>query len=191
MKKIFYIIVFILIIIALAGIYKFNYLANKSGYNVDGNKITVYDYINNKYKYSISYPQDWTIDNSWSENGLSKTPSSGELGGDTTISNGDSYVFYIFKKVDKEKSINDIIDVNVNKIDAKKIEKKDININGLQGVKYIVYGINGIGGETKPNNVSVYLKKDDLLVSFSYGFDDNSLNKIVTMDNIINSFNWK
>ena len=32
-------VVTIILIVALAGIYKFNYLANKEGYNPDGNKI--------------------------------------------------------------------------------------------------------------------------------------------------------
>ncbi len=51
MKKIIIIIIGILItillivfIIALVGMYKFNYLANKDGYDVDGNKITVVDF---------------------------------------------------------------------------------------------------------------------------------------------------
>jgi hypothetical protein len=32
-------VVFIIVLIAIAGMYKFNYLANQSGYDVDGNKI--------------------------------------------------------------------------------------------------------------------------------------------------------
>ena len=32
-------VVVIIVLIAIAGMYKFNYLANQSGYNVDGNKI--------------------------------------------------------------------------------------------------------------------------------------------------------
>jgi len=32
-------VVVIIVIIAIAGMYKFNYLANQSGYDVDGNKI--------------------------------------------------------------------------------------------------------------------------------------------------------
>ena len=31
----------IIIIVIIAGIYKFNYLANQSGYDVDGNKIEI------------------------------------------------------------------------------------------------------------------------------------------------------
>ncbi|MCK5814622.1 MAG: hypothetical protein KAH07_01635 [Flavobacteriaceae bacterium] len=34
-------VVTIIIIIILAGVYKFNYLANQPGYDVDGNKIEV------------------------------------------------------------------------------------------------------------------------------------------------------
>lgn len=33
------IIISLILIISLAGMYKFNYLANQPGYNVDGNKI--------------------------------------------------------------------------------------------------------------------------------------------------------
>ncbi len=32
-------VVVIIVLIAIAGMYKFNYLTNQSGYNVDGNKI--------------------------------------------------------------------------------------------------------------------------------------------------------
>jgi len=32
-------VVVIIVLIAIAGMYKFNYLANQSGYDVDGNKI--------------------------------------------------------------------------------------------------------------------------------------------------------
>jgi len=39
MKKLLIATGMIFLIIVLAGIYKFNYLASKSGYNVDGNKI--------------------------------------------------------------------------------------------------------------------------------------------------------
>lgn len=45
MKKAFKItlavIITIIILIALAGMYKFNYLANQPGYDVDGNKIEI------------------------------------------------------------------------------------------------------------------------------------------------------
>lgn len=34
-------IVLVIVIIVLAGMYKFNYLANQEGYDVDGNKIKV------------------------------------------------------------------------------------------------------------------------------------------------------
>jgi len=39
MKKIIILLTSIFIIIALAGIYKFNYLSSQPGYDVDGNKI--------------------------------------------------------------------------------------------------------------------------------------------------------
>ncbi len=38
-KRILLSLALIIILIALAGIYKFNYLANKEGYDIDGNKI--------------------------------------------------------------------------------------------------------------------------------------------------------
>lgn len=34
-------VVVIIVLVALAGMYKFNYLANQEGYDVDGNKIEV------------------------------------------------------------------------------------------------------------------------------------------------------
>jgi hypothetical protein len=39
MKKIILLLISIVVIIALAGIYKFNYLSSQPGYDVDGNKI--------------------------------------------------------------------------------------------------------------------------------------------------------
>ena len=45
MKKILLIIlaaiIGVVVLIALAGMYKFNYLANQPGYDVDGNKIEI------------------------------------------------------------------------------------------------------------------------------------------------------
>ena len=41
MKKIFYLILGILILIILAGIFKFNILSNLNGYDVDGNRVEV------------------------------------------------------------------------------------------------------------------------------------------------------
>lgn len=43
-KITFGIILFVLLTIALAGMYKFNYLANQPGYDVDGNKAASQDY---------------------------------------------------------------------------------------------------------------------------------------------------
>ena len=39
MKKILILLISIIVIIVLAGTYKFNYLASQPGYDVDGNKI--------------------------------------------------------------------------------------------------------------------------------------------------------
>jgi len=41
MKKTFLIILGLVVVVALVGMYKFNYLASKSGYDVDGNKLEV------------------------------------------------------------------------------------------------------------------------------------------------------
>ena len=62
-KKIIFIILAVLIailfLIALAGMYKFNYLASKEGYDIDGNKVEIVDFETcKKAGYSIleSYP---------------------------------------------------------------------------------------------------------------------------------------
>lgn len=39
--------------VAIAGMYKFNYLANQDGYDVDGNKISIYNDNN-----TVIYPQN-------------------------------------------------------------------------------------------------------------------------------------
>jgi flagellar basal body-associated protein FliL len=39
MKKILIAVVVVIVLIALAGMYKFNYLASQEGYDADGNKI--------------------------------------------------------------------------------------------------------------------------------------------------------
>ncbi|PLX21266.1 hypothetical protein C0584_03005 [Candidatus Parcubacteria bacterium] len=59
-KWIIIIIVTVIFLVALAGIYKFNYLANKEGYDVDGNKIKVENIIS-----KIEEGQDNII--SWEE----------------------------------------------------------------------------------------------------------------------------
>ena len=41
LKWVFIILVIVVAIVILAGMYKFNYLANQGGYNVDGNKIEI------------------------------------------------------------------------------------------------------------------------------------------------------
>ena len=43
MKKILIAVVVVIVLIALAGMYKFNYLASQEGYDADGNKIETMD----------------------------------------------------------------------------------------------------------------------------------------------------
>jgi len=47
-KWILMILLTMLILVVLAGMYKFNYLASKKGYNCDGNKIETPENLNNE-----------------------------------------------------------------------------------------------------------------------------------------------
>jgi len=56
-KKLIGIFVGVIIIIALAGIYKFNYLSGRDGYDVDGNKISQTKDLNSESKKTIGAEQ--------------------------------------------------------------------------------------------------------------------------------------
>jgi len=56
-KKLIGIFVGVIIIIALAGIYKFNYLSGRDGYDVDGNKISQTKGLNSESKKTINTKQ--------------------------------------------------------------------------------------------------------------------------------------
>lgn len=157
-------------------------------------------YTNDVYKYSIKYPKNWFIDNQFSDKTLELRGNSTEyMGGDTGISNYElknelneekdiSLVFYNFQKVNPNVSIDNFIDVK--DIEAKKVDTQDIMIGDIKGIKYTIQGITGIGGSTKENNVTILLKKDDVLLNISYGFDKGNEMNIETMNKIIDSIKW-
>lgn len=156
-------------------------------------------YTNEIYKYSIKYPNNWFIDNQYSNRELEVRDNTDTyLGGDTGISNYEltqeideadrSLVYYNFQKVNRNIAIDNFVDTKT--IPAKKIDTEDVLINDIKGIKYTIYDLQGIGGNTKKNSVTILLKKDDLLLNISYGFDDGNNMNIETMNKIINSIKW-
>ncbi len=158
-------------------------------------------YINETYKYSVKYPNNWFIDNEYSDKPIEMRGVDMYLGGDTAISNyplikGQEpneksdrvLIYYNFQKVNKNVPLDGFIDKKT--IPAQKVDTQDIEINGVKGIRYTILNLSGIGGNTKKNNITILLKKDDLLLNVSYGFDEGNQMNIETVEKVINSIKW-
>lgn len=164
-------------------------------------------YANATYNYIIKYPSTWYINTQYSDQNFTpRGPApSIYMGGDTSITNySDSYMenyrakngdlaqpsdyFEItlhFTQIDPSISLTDYLK-NPAFMQANTTE--NINLNGTAGVKDTYLNITGIGGNTKPNKVGIFLKNNNEIIDLGYGFDSSVKSLTPTGDAIIGSF---
>ncbi|MDE2233809.1 MAG: PKD domain-containing protein, partial [Patescibacteria group bacterium] len=63
----------------------------------------------------------------------------------------------------------------------------NIMLNGTSAVRNTYLNITGIGGNTKPNRVSVNLRRGNEIIGIGYGFDDSVKSLVPIADQIVNS----
>ncbi|MDE1975252.1 MAG: hypothetical protein KGI49_01945 [Patescibacteria group bacterium] len=166
-------------------------------------------YSNTKYDYSISYPRTWYINTQWSNSDFTpRGPApSNYIGGDTSISNySQSYldeyqkkngemavpsdilrVNLMFWKIPATTSLNDALNsIGVAQSSDEESNRQSVTIAGITGIK--TTDQRGIGGNTKANNVGIWLKTGDELINIGYGFDGNNSGLTDIANKIIASF---
>lgn len=155
-------------------------------------------YTNKRYGYTISYPKNWFVDTTYSEDAITQRgdPNDADfIGGDTNWSNyKDSFdlgntpkdiqtVFLMIFKQDKAKTLDEFL-----KIENFDFTKKEaVQINGVAGVR-----ISGGNFDVPDQNVEhVILMKNGLFFTFSNGVGEKSADAKDILETMISTFKFK
>lgn len=162
-------------------------------------------YTNEKYSYSISYPENWHVDTIFSNDDFTnRGPEPISMGGDTYISNyseeqlehfegaqgeisfPDDYIHIsiIFEKIKPNTSLDQFA-----KTRYPNSSQTNITLGSSPAIRHEVKGIqDGLGGNAKPNVVEIISINNDRAVSIGYGY--NAGQDTVMAEKIINSFTF-
>mgnify|MGYP001592004221 CR=1 FL=1 len=155
-------------------------------------------YSNDRYRYTLKYPNNWYTDTTYSENDFTQRgplEDNDLIGGDTTWSNYQNLgqydlgtipsdfaaVYLLIYKIDSKTTLDGFIDLK----HFAYSKKENININGTSGIR--------LTAKDPENSDIIYkivlLKAGNTVFDFSYA--RNSVESAMVMDQMINNFKLK
>lgn len=173
------------------------------------NNLLTQTYSNEKYGYSISYPDNWYVDTIFSNDDYTERgPESILMGGDTYISNYSEEQLEHFKGTEGEMSLpEDYMQISImfekikpntsldqfaktrytNPISSSTVT--NTTLSSAHAIRYEVKDIqDGLGGNARPNIVDILTFNKERAISIGYGY--NAGQDTVVAEKIINSFTF-
>jgi len=155
-------------------------------------------YTNKRYGYTISYPKNWFVDTTYSEDAITQRgdPSNADfIGGDTNWSNYKGSfdlgnipkdiqtVFLMISKQDKATTLDEYLKIENFDFD----KKESVQINGITGVR--ISG--GHFDVPDPNVEHIILMRNGLFYNFSNGMGEKSLDARNILETMISTLKFQ